>query len=625
MDKRNIKAIILAGNGDFGRCKLAEKVPRALWPVMGTPVLQHLLECLLYQGIKEAVICCENSAILKSSISGLDSMEIEFLSHKLPIGSAGCIRDAAKNDANKLLIVLNATTISPPDFDALIEQHYKDDNDLTVILNPAANKTLRSHHPTGIYICEPAILNHIRPNGYFDIKEGLIPALVENGKAVRALTLNENVNIFRNRAEYLTAVGNYLQKDFETTSNPWLIGDVKIHSTAQIYGAVAIMAGARISENAIIFGPTVIGENVSIGKNSLIENSVLWDGVRIGQNCQVNRCVVDHNAFIPDEITVKDKAVTKADTATEKVGSIALSLTGKIKNNKSILKVTAISILSIAFLWCCWPQIRNLWNLWQRSDEYSSGLLVPLLAVYILWVRRDKIKATTFEPSMWGLVGLIMAQALRYFGLFFMYSSAERLSVVLSIFSLVVLMLGWAMFRKLLPILLFLFLMLPLPRSVHTAVTLPLQNLATISAVFCLETLGYSVIREGNVININGNLVAVAEACNGLRMVTSFFVITAMVVLVVKRKLWEKVTVLFSALPVALLCNTIRLTLTAIAFTVLVGQNREEMFHDFGGYAMMPLALSIVVFELWFLGKLTYQDRNSECSSLNLKKISLSP
>ena len=120
-----------------------------------------------------------------------------------------------------------------------------------------------------------------------------------------------------------------------------------------------------------------------------------------------------------------------------------------------------------------------------------------------------------------------------------------------------------------------------------------------------MEMMGYAVIREGNIIHINGTSVAVAEACNGLRMVMSFFVITALVVLLVRRKLWEKLAVLFSSLPIALLCNTIRLTITAIAFTVLAGKNWEEIFHDFGGYAMMPMAVMIVVFELWFLNKLT--------------------
>jgi exosortase len=116
--------------------------------------------------------------------------------------------------------------------------------------------------------------------------------------------------------------------------------------------------------------------------------------------------------------------------------------------------------------------------------------------------------------------------------------------------------------------------------------------------------MGYEAIQEGNIIHVGSSTVAVAEACNGLRMITAFFVISGLVVLLVKRSWWEKLTILASSLPIALLCNTVRLTLTAIAFTILSGEQWEKIFHDFGGYAMMPLALAIVVAELWLLAKL---------------------
>jgi exosortase/archaeosortase family protein len=98
--------------------------------------------------------------------------------------------------------------------------------------------------------------------------------------------------------------------------------------------------------------------------------------------------------------------------------------------------------------------------------------------------------------------------------------------------------------------------------------------------------------------------VAVAEACNGLRMVMAFFVIGGFIVLLSKRAWWEKLVVLVSALPIALLCNTIRLAITAVAFTMLKGEHWEKVFHDFGGYAMMPLAVGIVVLEFWLLAKM---------------------
>jgi exosortase/archaeosortase family protein len=88
-------------------------------------------------------------------------------------------------------------------------------------------------------------------------------------------------------------------------------------------------------------------------------------------------------------------------------------------------------------------------------------------------------------------------------------------------------------------------------------------------------------------------------------MITAFFVISSLVILLVKREWWEKLLVLASSLPIALLCNTVRLTITAVAFTILSGEYWEKIFHDFGGYAMMPLALGMIVLELWLLTKIT--------------------
>jgi exosortase len=260
----------------------------------------------------------------------------------------------------------------------------------------------------------------------------------------------------------------------------------------------------------------------------------------------------------------------------------------------------------VAFFWSYFLGLIDLWDLWQRSDEYSSGLLVPFLSIYILLSRRHDIAKCQIKPCIWwGLVAFCIAQAVRFVGLFLMYNSAERLSITLTVGALVLLLFGWQIFRKVATVLLFLCLMLPLPNQVQAAVAQPLQRWATSSAVFCLETVGYEVVREGNVIHIGDSSVAVAEACNGLRMVTAFFVISGLVVLLVKRTWWEKLIVLLSSLPIALLCNTVRLSVTAVFFTILEGEGWEQVFHDFGGYAMMPLALAAIIAELWLLGRLT--------------------
>ncbi|MHC4159169.1 MAG: nucleotidyltransferase family protein, partial [Planctomycetota bacterium] len=181
--RQEIKAVIMAGGSDFGRCPLVSRLPTALWPIGDRSVLERLLRYLSRQIISEAVVCSNGDAsLLQRSITGINSMNIKFLDEPLPVGTAGCIRDAAEGDENALLLVLPAAITSPPDLDMLLKTHRAGKSEVTVVFSPG----LRCGEPTGcvseIYICEPAVLDYIPMEGYFDIKEGLIPAMVQAGE-----------------------------------------------------------------------------------------------------------------------------------------------------------------------------------------------------------------------------------------------------------------------------------------------------------------------------------------------------------------------------------------------------------------------------------------------------------
>ncbi len=638
---QNVKAIILVGSRDFGRCPIASSLPTAMWPVAGKPVLERLLIHLADQGIKQTVVCGSGvSSLPAEKILADDRMELSFLDESLPAGTAGCIREAVSNETEALLMVFPASIVCPPEIDVLIKAHRDGQSDLTVMLNPCDADNTNIGQASGIYVCDPCILEHIPKAGYFDIKEGLIPKMLLAGRSVHAAKLSSHAGNFRNRQEYLCAVSNYLEKvpklneDLKPLKNSdsrdmWLADNARVDPEARINGPVIIMDSATVSSGAIVLGPTIIGANAAVGQDSVVINSVLWDGVKVGSNCRIRRCVVDYHATVRDNAVLDEKSISfKPERMLKRVVNLASTIAknnsirlqralkplGKISeklpnwtysNRKNTLAFLASGLVLIAFIWSYRSGLVELWSLLLRSDEYSSGLFVPFLCVYILWSRRQDIAQCPIRPSIWGLFAFIIAQVVRLMGLFLMYNSAERLSIILSIAALVLLLFGWQLFRKVSTILLFLCLMLPWPNIIQYFIGLRLQSWATSSAIFCLEIIGYEVIREGNIIHIGDVSVAVVEACNGLRMITAFFVITGLVVLLVKRAWWEKLIILVSSLPIALLCNTVRLAITAMFFTVLEGEYWEKIFHDFGGYAMMPLALAAVVGELWLLTKLT--------------------
>ena len=629
-ERHGIRGVILAGGRDFGRCPIASRVPTALWPVPAMPAIEKLLGHLKAEGIGRIVVCCNgDNSCFRDALTGFGSQGVEFLTEELPVGTAGCIRDTACSHDDEILLVFAASMVCPPSVDTLIKAHIGGGAEMTVMFNPPDGNGRKLGTPAGIYVCSRSVLEHIPSEGYFDIKEGLIPEMVRAGRHIQAASLPNHAGNFNERQEYLHALGSYLHKA-QTIDDGlpagkrldsavlWQGTGVQIERDVKMYGPIVLNDGAHIGERTVIFGPAVIGRDVRVGKDSLVAESVLWDGAAVGRNCEIQHSVVDYDAAIADDFIVRDEAVAfkpeglmksltrrfRVQKAAEK-GQAGRGLALLGLQQQQLMPWFGAAVMLLVFLGSYWPGLVDLWRLLTRSDEYSSGLLVPMLAVYVLWVRRQEFTGWPSKTCLWGVPVLIAAQGVRLFGLYYMYSSAERFSIVLSIAALVLLLLGRQVFRKVWGILLFLCLMLPWPNRIQTALTLPLQQWATSSAVFCLELLGYEVIQDGNIINIGKCSVGVAEACNGLRMVVAFFVISGLVVLLIKRAWWEKLIIIVSSLPIALLCNTLRLAITAIAFTVLSGEYWEKLFHDFGGYAMMPLALGMVIGELWFLKKLT--------------------
>lgn len=160
---------------------------------------------------------------------------------------------------------------------------------------------------------------------------------------------------------------------------------------------------------------------------------------------------------------------------------------------------------------------------------------------------------------------------------------------------------GWHLLRVALPSVIFLFFMLPLPPSLNALLARPLQSVATVGSVALLQLMGLPVMAEGNVIIIGSTPLEVARACNGLSMLLSFVTLIAAVVILVPRPAGERVVLVLSAVPIALISNIIRITATALSYHYLGPDVGEKWSHDTAGYAMMPVALGLVWLELWLM------------------------
>lgn len=254
----------------------------------------------------------------------------------------------------------------------------------------------------------------------------------------------------------------------------------------------------------------------------------------------------------------------------------------------------------LSSVWAYWSTLQETAQCWAHDPQYSHGYLVPVFAAALLWFRRG-LRPTVFQPSWWGTLVLAGGIALRLLGTYFHFIWLSQISLIPTLGGLVLLAGGWQGWRWAWPAVAFLAFMIPLPYTLSVKLTGPLQELATVVCTFLLQTLGIPAVAERNVILLSEVEIGIVEACSGLRMLVIFFALSTAMALVLRRPQWEKAVIVFSAVPIALIVNIIRITATGLLHELVNSQVANLVFHDLAGWLMMPLALGLLWLELLVL------------------------
>jgi exosortase len=238
---------------------------------------------------------------------------------------------------------------------------------------------------------------------------------------------------------------------------------------------------------------------------------------------------------------------------------------------------------------------------------YSHGWIVPVFALALMWIRFEPFKPVPAIERWIGLAVLASGLLVRLLGIYLTSNPIDRFSFIIAIFGLYMLIGGWHLIRWAGPALGFLVFMFPLPSILEHEILWKLQAFASTCATVVLQTLGVPAFQQGNIINIFGMELLVADACSGLRMATIFVALAVAMVFLIERPWWDKFTILLSAIPIALLVNIIRVVVTGLIYYWVGDESllARKIAHDWAGYFMMPLALGILWLELQILERVT--------------------
>jgi exosortase len=273
-------------------------------------------------------------------------------------------------------------------------------------------------------------------------------------------------------------------------------------------------------------------------------------------------------------------------------------------------------LLSASLLWAYWPTLYDLERTWWRDPRYSHGYLVPVFALYVLWLRR------AYRPdqagSRWVGVVLILAGGFLYFlGAYSYFTWLDSTSFLVSLSGLFALLGGHAGLRWTWPSIAFLIFMVPLPYRIETTLGSPLQRLATVASTYILQLFGLPAFSSGNTIIINDYTIGIIDACNGLG--ASYMVLACAVgaALLVHRPLVDRIILIASAIPIALVANATRVILTGVLHELLGKSAADHVEHDLAGWLTMPLALALLYLEYQLLIRLIIEPPDSTSPSVD--------
>jgi exosortase len=290
------------------------------------------------------------------------------------------------------------------------------------------------------------------------------------------------------------------------------------------------------------------------------------------------------------------------------IKSLPSRILSAISQNLSTKQKVWLVLLGAALFWAYAPVFATVVHRWIRDPQYSHGFLVPIFSLVILWHRRSMLDVGSFRSNAWGYpllaVGLLfhLADGFLYVNWF------DTISLLTTLFGLCLLMGGSPALAWAWPAIAFLFFMMPLPYRVETALALPMRRVATETSTYVLQTVGFPAVAEGTDILLNDQHLEVAPACSGLGMLLIFFTLSFAMVSIIDRDWIDKTVILVSAIPIAIVANIVRITLTAILYDLNSAAVARAVFHDGAGYLMMAVALGLLWLELKIMRNLFIAD-----------------
>lgn len=278
---------------------------------------------------------------------------------------------------------------------------------------------------------------------------------------------------------------------------------------------------------------------------------------------------------------------------------------------------------ALAFLYA--GVLAGLGREWWTDENYSHGLLIPLIIAYVLWTERGAFARAEKRPSLaWGGACVVAALLARWVGTAGAELFVQRTSLALMLAGVVIYFWGFRVLRLVFVPLLLLLLAIPIPAIIFNKIAFPLQLFASRCAVASMRLLDIPVLREGNVIELmplgstTTKKLEVVEACSGIRSLMTLVTLAVVFAYFTYPKddgsggggrfawlarygTWRSILLVLSAVPIAIITNAGRVSGTGILSRYYGTKVADGFFHEFSGWVVYIAAFLLLFAFGWLL------------------------
>ncbi len=277
-----------------------------------------------------------------------------------------------------------------------------------------------------------------------------------------------------------------------------------------------------------------------------------------------------------------------------------------------------IAVLGLLLLLVYRLPLETAVHKWLSDGNWSHGWLVPVFSVYFLIVHRSEIRFSRGFANYLGVPVMLGALGMLYVFYLFGYGYPQQFSVIPCLIGVVLLVGGWGLLRVAWFPVLYLLFALPLPYRLYFSVTFPMRRIASEVAGTALGFLPnvYTQV-QGVVIdyaygNNRPGALNVEEACSGMRLLMAFCALGVAMAYLGDRPMWQRVIMVVCCIPIAVLCNTIRVFTTGVIHIHGYDDWAQGTPHELLGLAMLPIALGLFALVSYVLKNLFVEVEDSD-------------